>query len=464
MSLLIIHGLKGMLNAANYGLHPAGDTDDSAAMLAAMQAAVAQRRRLWIPAGTYLLSSALQMPEGLEIVGPGDTAWLKGKIEPATGCTLRNLKIGITGHYFGADIANEGAFDIHNLSVHGVTFTGGPIYDTNSGDGVVQFKVQTVTSGKFYDCLFEDCIVEKSSNTCNGVSIITQCRGNSDFHGIDFVRLTIKGATRIGFEITVPDAGTEEIPITMPWHDINLLDYEVLESDHSALSLCGRPSGVADAGNYEMGHSTVRGHVHDAAVNIVNGSWGAHGIELNGCTAMTLTGNLVEGAHQRTMLDASMGVPVPTQNCANVIDGNTFDGSASATSSMSVGGKGVTFTNNSVKTRSGDTCQLHKTGESACTITGNDFQAIAADGESLDTSHAAVWVNNSTGLTLASNTFRSQRNGVVICETDWGTPDRYAVGVIFTGNTWYMNSGDTPISKDAGSSFTADPSPTYNYV
>ena len=89
--------LMPVVNVVAYGARHDGRTDDTAAIARAMGAAVSAAKGVYLPAGTYRVSS-LTMPDGLAVFGAGmGRAWLKGHLAFGSNELISDLKIGDAG-------------------------------------------------------------------------------------------------------------------------------------------------------------------------------------------------------------------------------------------------------------------------------------------------------------------------------------------------------------------------------
>jgi len=87
-------------NVMDYGAKADGVTDDSTALLKAMNAAVAAGGVVYCPAGTYKIAGQLTIPSSVTVYGDGMTAsWLKGHIVFGSHQTFSDLKMGDSGEY-----------------------------------------------------------------------------------------------------------------------------------------------------------------------------------------------------------------------------------------------------------------------------------------------------------------------------------------------------------------------------
>jgi hypothetical protein len=462
MSLLIIHGRKGMLNAANYGLHPAGDTDDSAAMLAAMQAAVAQRRKLWIPAGTYLLSSALTLPEGVEVVGPGDTAWLKGQVKSAPHTTLRDLKVGFAqaGNYMGFGIN-----DTHSMLCSGVTFTGGGTMGSTGSAIIGYWGVD------YYDVEYWDCIIEGDiENTDqNGITVVNYGQADERVHDVVWHNSIIRNCGRMGAEYLQrqESVGQGSHPLDYPYYNMSFHGVLFKNMGYIALSYGDQRSNDPNAANGgdgvgEGGNSIVDGCTFSDA-GLVTPS---HVLEMAGVKGMTVTNNTFVGSHFKNMISQTNGDGELWSDdswaAGNTISGNTLDGHLAASCSVWLS-SGCLFDDNTVICRDGG-AGFVVDNTTTTVIINNSISMHADDAGTLSTSKPAMYVKRGHSIAASGNHFYSKNNPGTVY---WGWPAGYEVGVApnpactSTGNTYHKASGNTAVYVQATSVVTRTDDTTY---
>lgn len=91
------HMLMPVVNVVAYGARRDGRTDDTAAIARAMRAAASAAKGVYLPAGTYRVSS-ITMPSGLAVFGAGmDRAWLRGHLAFGSNQLISDLRIGDAG-------------------------------------------------------------------------------------------------------------------------------------------------------------------------------------------------------------------------------------------------------------------------------------------------------------------------------------------------------------------------------
>ena len=85
------------VNVVDYGAKGDGVSDDTAAIAAAMNAALGAEQSVYLPAGTYKVGS-IRVPNGLTVTGAGMSAsWLKGHLDFGSDQYISDLKIGDLG-------------------------------------------------------------------------------------------------------------------------------------------------------------------------------------------------------------------------------------------------------------------------------------------------------------------------------------------------------------------------------
>ncbi|HUD03817.1 MAG TPA: glycosyl hydrolase family 28-related protein, partial [Patescibacteria group bacterium] len=145
------------VNVINYGATGNGTTDDTAAIGRALSAAVSSTKTVYIPAGTYKISS-ITVPDGLTITGAGQTAsWLKGHIDFGSNQYFSDLKIG-----------DSGVSAIHNIN--GASTTTFERVHFRGGGGAAYTPV--VFIGEYYPSAgasnhitLKDCEIERNLGT-----------------------------------------------------------------------------------------------------------------------------------------------------------------------------------------------------------------------------------------------------------------------------------------------------------
>ena len=416
-----------------YGDGLRNDTGNIAAALAACRPG----DTLHFAAGTYL--GDMTCVEGVHISGDGATSWIKGQVTAASHMDFTDIKMGVTGHFFGVAVNS----DTHDFNCYRCTFTGG----AEGVGGVIHFYGAVI-----HDILFSDCTIEKPAVVCNGVTIHTYSKVARQVYNIEFRNCHFMGSPRMNFEIC---SWSNEAAATYPFRNVNLIGCTFEASDSTSISYA---ANQMHDGTWQSGNSTISNcWIKDFAVND-SGETGKHGIELAGAVNMTVVGNRIEGSHGHVML--LMGTTIyPFKEwhqtgglwrCNNVIEKNVFDGRNSAHSSVSLGGSNFVFRGNTVYNRGRD-CAVYNASESR--FENNTIGVYAADG-TLSTDCPALTIRDADDITFTGNTFKSRYPFTVGLTTDGTSPTRPATNIIFTDNIFEKDAADTAIRKDSASSFT----------
>ena len=202
------------LNVSSFGAKGDGRTDDTAAFGKALAAAARSKRRLYVPAGVYLVRR-LRLSDGVSLKGASSrTTWLKGHIEFGSGSAFTDLKIG-----------DSGSSAIHNLAgATGTTFTRCHF----RGGGGATPNQAVVALGYKNSCdgiLFKDCEVERNlgvdaslSEAYNNISIYSQTAAprNITFDGchIGVFNGVATGSPRMGVECWVQNGSAGWFDLT----------------------------------------------------------------------------------------------------------------------------------------------------------------------------------------------------------------------------------------------------------
>ena len=382
--------LMPMVNVVAYGARHDGRTDDTAAITRAMRAAARTAKGVYLPAGTYRVSS-LTMPDGLAVFGAGmGRAWLKGHLAFGSNGLISDVKIGDAGK--SAVNNRAGAAETVFTRVH---FRGG------GGSGWHAPVVLLGGTGSCSDITFRRCEVERNvgiedSAFTNGYNDITVYQASSahvsdiTFDGchVGVTNGIRTGSPRMGLECwTAPGSGTG-------WRNITLRDC-VFEATaiHNADFACF--SDAVSRGVLVEG-CTFKG----GGLDMKNTLWG-YGICLEWPNNVTIRNS----TFYRSAYAAIWGSPQGMSGAAWRITGNTFDadtayGGMAAPDRCIVGlfGQGNVFTGNKVKFHGGllrwaGMVELgHSDGD---TVTGNTFH--------IKSGQTAVRPNSATNYTISPN-------------------------------------------------------------
>jgi hypothetical protein len=242
------------------GCDNTGESDCVSDILAAVTAyKAAGKDGLYFPAGTYLLSSALTVPDGTTLIGADmDTAWLKGDVRFGSTSSFTDLKMGAANKYTAAvSGANTTTFTR-------CQFVGGT---TTQSSGPLNLKVACHT------LTFTDCTIDEGNLINNGITI-NAVGATTNIHDILFDGCTIEESRRIGFECTNrSDSGSG-------YSNINMTDCTFEVQGGEAISY--------DCTSGASGGCTLTDVLIKGAGNSTTYAWN-QGFELNGCTDFTIT-------------------------------------------------------------------------------------------------------------------------------------------------------------------------------
>ncbi len=146
------------VDVRNFGAVGNGVTDDSAAISRAF--AAAEGKTLYVPAGTYLLTSRLKVPPDLVVKGDGDRSWLKGPVSIGSRDSFSALRIGRAGQacYLGG---------VADVTFRGVDFVGGGGSFSASWPFLDSHVLTIGVGGGVRGVLFDGCTIERNSGTEN---------------------------------------------------------------------------------------------------------------------------------------------------------------------------------------------------------------------------------------------------------------------------------------------------------
>jgi hypothetical protein len=364
------------------GCDNTGESDCVSDILAAVTAyKAAGKDGLYFPAGTYLLDSALTVPDGTVLVGSGmDTAWLSGQVVFGSTSSFTDLKIGPS---------SAGVAGLKNIDgANGTSFTrchfrGGGAESDNDNSSTVNLADYQVDLANL---TFTDCEFERSLGTAWSGSGDNTHRENTislyaNYSTIDTVTFdgchigvsngVASGSQRMGVEVWTAHNASSWI------RDITFTGCEFEPSDVNSLDF----SCYSDSTQFD-GVVVEDCIFHGAGADLKGTSWG-QAITLEWPINVTITGN--------TFYRCSQGAIYPNyrtpfsydQNL--VVTGNTFDFDTVEAGITAGAGTGMLVTHGANGT-----------------ITGNTFNWHGASNIL-----ACVWFEgaNSTGNTVTGNTF-----------------------------------------------------------
>jgi hypothetical protein len=305
------------------GIDNTGSDDCVSDILAAVTAyKAAGKDGLYFPAGTYLLSSTLTVPDGTALVGSGmTTAWLSGKVVFGSTSSFTDLKIGPSAAGVSG-LANVDGAD-------GTSFTR---CHFRGGGGGTQATYATMTIGGGTDVsnlTFTDCEVERSLGTSwagsndpgeNTVSLYAQSNtiDTVTFDGCHFgvSNGTATGAQRMMVEVWAAyGSGNVFSNITFTGCEFEASNIHQLNFSCYGPGMTGNPSG---RGTY----CTVEDCVfRGGGVNEFGGGYG-YGIVSESVDHLTITGNTFYRCAEPAILLINKGWPADNHT---TISGNLFD-------------------------------------------------------------------------------------------------------------------------------------------
>ena len=430
----------GGINAMAY-CHGDGVTDDRAHILAAI--ADAGANPVYFLAGTYLLSSALTVPDGTDLVGPPvsalaypvsgcevPTAHLSGALIYGSDSTFSDLRIG-------ASTVNG---VLNGATAHDTTFTrcqfrgGGSSGWPHTAPMYFGGGTNDATNITFSDCNIERNLCDYATAESNGANnvIWSEQVGNLSgshmeyiyFLGCHFgvsngrVGLTRNyGSPRMNVELYCDPSPDPNTGVRHGWHHVWFTDCCVEAGDMTCFNA---PNAIYnnthDDSYLYLEHSTFYGGGY------AQGTW-PFGIAIEGANYVTVDDCDIYPSYSFSFsFLATLGV-----DCNNaVITNNRFHCDDYSHMPFTTGdnqptilleGTSHTFTNNVLHSNpsgTGRAIQLwlgyfYDTGYGAnMTITGNEFHELRTDA----LVNSMVFVYNCTGTTITGNTFRNDRAGV----------------------------------------------------
>jgi hypothetical protein len=237
----------------DFGARGDGETDDTAAVLEAFDAARADGGLVYLPGGTYLVhDDGVDLPDGVRLRGDGvDHSWFAGRLDFGSDSTVQGLRIGRPGTC--AITNRDGA--------RGTTFVDVRFHGGGSEEGVDSSVVFLGgTSGSVSDVLFLRCAFERTSyvppegvdayaaNVGNTISIheYTDRPDSAHVEGITFRECRLgasngrkTGALRMMMEAYCWDERTGRV--LHGWRDLTLEDCLIEASDTTGLDFADQP-------------------------------------------------------------------------------------------------------------------------------------------------------------------------------------------------------------------------------
>ena len=413
------------------GCDNTGESDCVDDILAAVTAyKAAGKDGLYFPAGTYLLSSALTVPDGTTFVGSGlDTAHLKGTVVYNSNSTFTDLKIGDSGK----DGIHNGA-RASNTDFTRCQFRGG----ATAWRAPVSFGGGTLSCDHI---TFTDCNVERNlgdhevSPGASGYNNVIWVERVGDLNGAHMEYITF---TRCHFGVS---NGREDIPrnigcprmnvelwnwdnngnaVRTGWHNVTFQDCVFEAGDCSTLDA---PSDIYN-NDHTDAYLTIDGCTFYGGG--VTGDYWQGGVTLEGINHATIHDNDFYPARQYTLSMATQGPPshgVSITDNRFHLDDYTHGGIDAHNTEPQIWleGNDGTFTGNVVHNSTGGYWILwlgwyyDDQQADGWTITGNHFHELRS------TSNRMFEVYNATDCTITGNTFQTEASSFPS-----GTPVTYA--------------------------------------
>lgn len=177
------------LSIMSYGAGGAGATDDTAALVSCISAAISQGKSVWLPAGTYKITASINLPSNLTMQGAG--MWYTTLVGDPTFYATSSRRVTLNGNGSGihlSDFAIVGKLNYRNDSepndgLGGSYGTGSTISrvwveHTKTGAWIVNSQGLVVDG-----CRFRNTIAD-GINVCVGMrnTTVTNCtaRGTGD--------------------------------------------------------------------------------------------------------------------------------------------------------------------------------------------------------------------------------------------------------------------------------------------
>jgi hypothetical protein len=400
--LIIIRSLSG----ADYydavsdgGCDNTGESDCVSDILAAVTAyKAAGKDGLYFPAGEYLLSSALTVPDGTTLVGSGmTTAWLQGQVWFGSASDFTDLKIGPESAGLAGLKNTDGSDGSSFTRCH---FRGGGAESDNDNSS-------TVNLGDGYDLsnlTFTDCEFERSLGTLWSGSADNTHRENTvtlyamsntidtvTFEGCDIgvSNGVASGNQRMGVETWTYDN------VSRWWKNITFKNCHVRPSNITGLDFACYNNSTQGDGVLVEGCT-----IHGSGVDPKGTAWG-QGITLEWPKNVTIKDNTFYCCTEGAIYPDYSNRPNFSAASNLVVTGNIFDFDTSEGGITADSNTGMCVTHGSGGTITGNTFIWHGetnilgcvwfAGEDATgnTCTGNTFNVSATQTICRNTGDAA---------------------------------------------------------------------------
>jgi len=407
------------------GCDNTGESDCVADILAAVTAyKAAGKDGLYFPAGTYLLSSTLTVPDGCKLAGPlglgpdACAAWLQGTVVYNSNSTLTDLKIGD----LGADGIRNGA------SASTTTFT-----RCQFRGGAASYRAPLKFGGGTNDAdhiTFTDCNVERNlgnheSDGASGYNNVLWIEAVGDANGSHMEYITFDGChfgvdngrRDIARSIGAPRANVElyQLPgagaVRTGSHHVYFYDCIFEAADQ--LATLDIPSAVYNG-------ATTDGYCVIDGCTIYGGGvtkdWLPNGICVEGVNHVTITDCDIYPAYDVSLsIIDNYGVGCHDWVVSNNrfhLDDFSHSGIEARSTEPAIHLEGTgEFTGNTIHNSSGGYWLFwlgwfyDSRSATGCTITGNTFHELRSSAPPVG--HDMVTVYDATDCTITGNTFQT---------------------------------------------------------
>ena len=384
------------IDVTAFGALGNGVSDNSSAVNAALASAKSTGKPLAVPAGDFLLLSTITVPDGVTIIGGGETSWLHGTVVFGSNQVFQNLMIGAAG----AKLTHKNG--TANTRFVACRIRGGGGNQTN-GKAVVYLGG---TSGAVSNVSFENCVIECNSGTenasrtlgMNNVGITEVMDEDAHVESISFIGCTIgafngvrSGSPNFGLEVTSRcwSGGAPAHYL----HGLSIIGCTIEAADETSLDIESPVEPTPVVGNYVIQDCLIKGGGIGG-----NAKYG-QSVCLELGQGAKVIGNTIYGGKYGALEIWTGGQPMDPSLA--VISGNTFDatkGVIPLTNAISFTASQVTFTSNSLRYSPSACGGVSLNGVTACSVTGNSFTQTAAGSQPVSE------INGATGNTISGNT------------------------------------------------------------
>lgn len=344
------------ITVKQYGAQGDGSTDDTAAIQAALDAAVSLKYSVYVPPGTYIVTT-VDVPDGIRLFGNRDGSIIKRKA--ATNASIITL-------------ASRSILETLTLDGNAAGQTGSP----GVGVSMVQ-AIDFESSAAVLDCSFINCWSVAIFAYDHADFKISGCSTSSNPHGCVYIDhqshrpLIVNNhfwnCTGPGIAIHAADAPVAESPVYLesPIVKDNIIDYRGVSTP--AVTLAIELFGTANTGTFDVSGGCVGGEVSGNQIfgSDQGGTQVIFGISIGGCTGTYASGNTIIGGALHSVSPAlecamsdgctlmgnyvegpGLGLSISQNTKDNTIIANTFKDCTSSAISVSANCTGLKITAN----------------------------------------------------------------------------------------------------------------------